>query len=296
MRKHHNSRKYSLTSLLIIALCVLAAHNASRGARERYAVSAMADGVSYVQFIDVGQGDSALISLPSGENVLIDAGPKSSAGKLCNYLNEQDVEKIDLLVLTHPHEDHIGGAEKVFDLYDVEELLIPDGTSDSSIYKKTMQSAEDEGCKITTAKAGMTTSFSNAQFTVLGPVFPEEYDTNNLSIVMTYTYGETRFIFTGDAEFPAENDIIDKFGDDMLKSDVLKVGHHGSSTSTGYGFLSAVSPDFAAISCGKNNEYGHPHSEILNMLKTAKVDISRTDTEGTIVFSTDGKTVIKCKN
>ncbi len=295
MKRYRHSRKYNLTTLLIIAVCVIAALVISRFAEERDVLTASADGVSYVHFIDVGQGDSSLICLPTGENILVDTGPRSSTDELCEYLDVQGIDTVDLMVLTHPHEDHVGGASKVFDICEVEELMIPDAESDSSVYRNTLNSAKKEGCKLTTAESGMTASFSDGKFTVLGPVFPEDYDTNNSSIVMTFTYGNTRFIFTGDAEIPAENDILDKYGDDVLKSDVLKVGHHGSTTSTGYGFLSAISPDFAVISCGRDNEYGHPHAEIMSMLKTARVDISRTDTEGTVVFSTDGTSVIKCE-
>ncbi len=288
MRKSRNNK----ITVLILFIAMLAALIASRiDKKENIVVSSVADGVMYVHFIDVGQADSTLIALPSGKNILVDTGTRNSADSLCGYLEEHEITTIDLMVLTHPHENHIGGAVKVLTICDVKEVMMPDAVSTTSVYEKTLDAIEEEGCVCTLAEPGMTKTVSEAALTVLGPVFPEEYDLNNSSIIMTLTYGGTRIMLTGDAEAIAENDILDKFSESVLKCDILKVGHHGSRTSTGEEFLSCVSPEYAIISCGKNNDYGHPHTETLYKLDKLKTETHRTDKEGTVIFSSDGSTV-----
>jgi len=246
------------------------------------------EGILKVHFLDVGQADCILIQAPTGENMLIDAGNNEDANTIVSYLNAQDVKKIDVLVGTHPHEDHIGSLDTVINTYDIGKIYMPKTTTTTKTFEDVLTSIENKGLKITTAAGGKIIDFSsNTKVEILAPNSSEYDDLNNYSAVIKLTYGNTAFLFTGDAENISENEIL--AGNYDLKADILKVGHHGSDSSTTKSFLTAVMPEFAVICVGKGNEYGHPHKEILNRLFEAGIKVYRTDESGNIIFSTDGE-------
>ncbi len=249
------------------------------------------DGEIVVHFIDVGQGDAELIMTSDGKTVLIDSGTPESRTVLTGYLKEQGVKKIDYFVLTHPHADHIGGAAAVLDAFDVVNVIMTDAPTTTSTYKKVLQKIDEKDFGVIFAEAGKEYSLGEAKITILGPVSDYSDDLNNTSIVLRLTYGRTVFMFTGDAEKKAEQDMLTKFPASYFRADVLKLGHHGSSNSTSDGWFFAVSPEYAVISCGRNNDYGHPHREILSLLKKNGTTYFRTDTDGSIVMSSDGESV-----
>lgn len=247
-----------------------------------------------VHFIDIGQGDSTLIQTPSGENVLIDAGPGSEKDTLRAYLGASGIDTIELLVFTHPHEDHIGGGEMVLSLCKVKEVLLPDYTTNTAVFKRLLDAIETEGCTVTQAVPHDSFTIDSVLFSVLGPIQSDYEDLNNASAVLRMQYGTVSFLLTGDAEKKAEQDILQSFSDAPLHSDVLKVGHHGSSTSSHDAFLEAVCPEYAVISCAYQNEYGHPNEKTLQRLRGIHAKILRTDQNGTVVFETNGSS-LRCR-
>lgn len=236
-----------------------------------------------VHFIDVGQADCSLIVLPDGRYMLIDAGNNGDGDLISEYLNNLNITKIDYLVATHPHEDHIGSIDTVIQSFTIGKLYMPDAKSDTKTYRDVISAIEENGVELITAYAGTTIyADENMNITAVAPV--KSYsDLNNSSIVIRLTYKNSSFLFTGDAEELSEKDITA-----TVSADVLKVGHHGSNTSTSDAFLSEVDPMYAVISCGRNNKYGHPHSETLEKLENDDVTIYRTDTMGTLVCTTTG--------
>lgn len=248
------------------------------------------DGVLYAQFIDIGQGDSTLLTSPSGKFVLIDTGPGSSEEDLVDHLDSMGVETIEYLILTHPHEDHIGGTPSVLERYDVRNVIMPDATADTSIFRRNLEAIEKEGCETILAEPGDTYEFDSCKIELLGPLSTEGKDANNSSVVCKVTYGITSFMFTGDMEKGYEKELIEEYGG-YLNCDVLKAGHHGSSTSSSEDFLDIVSPDTAVISCAEDNEYGHPHREVIKRLKDRGIEYHVTYEDGTVILVSDGNGV-----
>ena len=247
-------------------------------------------------FIDVGQGDATLIRTPEGD-ILIDTGENSAEEDLKNYLDLCGVEVLYYAVFTHPDSDHIGGADMVLAEYEVLNVIKPDFEKDTKVYTRMMEGIEAEGCNVYNALPGETYSLGEFDMFVLGPdpesqsKFGIKLDSNNSSIVIRATWGETTALLTGDAEEPEESSIMKTYSATHLGSMLLKVGHHGSRTSSTDAWLAAVNPQIAVISCGLNNSYGHPHAEVLDKLKAYVGDkIFRTDELGSIVFVTDGIT------
>ena len=247
------------------------------------------DGLT-VQYIDVGQADCALIEC-GGEYLLIDGGNRDDSQLVVSYLEQQGVKELSAVVCTHAHEDHVGGLPAVLAVYPTKTVYAPTRTYSSNIFDKFVYYTDQQGLEITIPAPGDQFSLGDATITVLGPV--KSYaETNDTSIVLRIDYGETSFLFTGDMETDAENDMLDYWEGKMdWKTDVLKVGHHCSNSSTGYRFLNEVSPEYGVISLGKDNSYGHPHKEPMSRLKQAGVVILRTDELGTIQAVSDGKEV-----
>lgn len=243
-----------------------------------------------VQFIDVGQADCALLSC-DGEYLLIDGGNRDDSQLVVSFLEQQGVQELSAVVCTHAHEDHVGGLPAVLAVYPTKAVHAPTKTYSSNIFDKFVYYTDQQGLEITIPSPGDRFSLGQAEVTVLGPV--KSYaETNNTSIVLRVDYGETVFLFTGDMETDAENDMLDYWEGRLdWQADVLKVGHHGSNTSTGYRFLNAVNPEYGVISVGKGNDYGHPHKEPLSRLRQAGVTILRTDELGAIQAVSDGKEV-----
>lgn len=255
-------------------------------AEEKSAIS----GTLKVHFIDVGQADSILVQLPSGQNILIDGGNNDDGTLVVNYLKQQGVKRLDHVIGTHPHEDHIGGLDVAIRSFEVGKVYLPKVVHTSKTYEDLLLAIKGKGLKVTQAKAGVKLDVgSGIEAVMLAPNSSSYEDLNNYSAVLKLTYGSTSFLFTGDAEAESESEIL-RVGYN-LKSDVLKVGHHGSSSSTTPAFLKAVSPKYAVISVGKDNKYGHPHPETLAKLAEAGVQVFRTDLQGTIVVISDGKTI-----
>ena len=242
------------------------------------------------QFIDVGQADGALLSC-DGEYLLIDGGNRDDSQLVVSFLEQQGVQELAAVVCTHAHEDHVGGLPAVLAVYPTKAVYAPTKTYSSNIFDKFVYYTDQQGLDITIPSPGDRFSLGQAEVTVLGPV--KSYaEANNTSIVLRVDYGETVFLFTGDMETDAENDMLDYWEGRLdWQADVLKVGHHGSNTSTGYRFLNAVNPEYGVISVGKGNDYGHPHKEPLSRLRQAGVTILRTDELGAIQAVSDGKEV-----
>lgn len=241
-----------------------------------------------IHYINVGQGDSELIQ-NNGENMLIDTGTNESTNSLVSYLKSQNVSKITYLILTHPHEDHIGGADVVIKQFNVQKVYMPKATTNTKTFKDVILAMKDKGLKATVPTVGEEFKIGTAACKILSPINVNKEDLNTYSIVIKLTYGSTKFMFTGDAQSSNEIDMINKNFD--LNADVLKVGHHGSKTSTVQAFLDKVNPKYAVISCGKNNDYGHPHTETMKELQAKNIKVYRTDENGTIVCTSDGKSI-----
>lgn len=247
-----------------------------------------------VHFIDVGQADCALVTC-DGQNMLIDGGNTADSQLIISYFRNYGIDKLDYIIATHPHEDHIGGLAAPLKNLDVSRVFATNKDSKSSICKTFTDAVVQKGLTIETPDIGDSLILGGADVKFLGPV--EEYnDLNNTSLVCKITYGENSFMFTGDMERDAEQDLISRGYD--LRYDVLKVGHHGSASSTSYTFLREVMPKYSVISVGKGNTYGHPTEEVLSRLRDADSKVYRTDLQGDIIFHSDGKnlTVTTQKN
>jgi len=240
-----------------------------------------------VHYIDVGQGDCSLI-ICDDHAMLIDGGEASESSKVYAYLRAHQISHLDYIVASHAHSDHIGGLSGALNYATVDMALCPVTTYDSKTFNSFVKYLDKQGVSVTVPEAGDTFCLGSASVQVLGP--QREYDEpNDTSIVLKVTYGETSFIFTGDAERTAESDILDAGYD--LSATVLKVGHHGSDTSTSYPFLREVMPEYAVIQVGKDNSYGHPTEDTLSRLRDADVKVYRNDMQGTIICTSDGNTV-----
>lgn len=237
-----------------------------------------------VHFLDVGQGDAILISC-DGAYMLIDAGDNDKGTLVQNYLNKQGVEHLDYIIGTHPDADHIGGMDVILYKFDCGTVMMPEVTNDTATYRDVINTMKEKGYQNTAPAVGDSYSLGSAQFTILGPTDTYE-DTNNNSIVLLLTHGDNKFLFVGDAEEKAEEDILAEGV--SVKADVLKVGHHGSRTASSEAFLQAVEPTYAVISCGQDNSYGHPHAETLNTLRSMGVKVFRTDEQGTVTATSNG--------
>ena len=240
-----------------------------------------------VHFLDVGQADCALLEC-GGEYMLIDGGNIGDGQMVISYLQNMGVEELKAVVCTHAHEDHVGGLPSVLAVYPVKQVFAPTKTYASKVFDDFLYYTDQQRLEVTLPAPGDEMTLGQAQITVLGPL--KSYaETNDTSIVMKVVFGETSFLFTGDMEVLAENDLLENGTD--LKADVLKVGHHGSDTSTGYRFLYEVDPTYAVISVGEGNKYGHPNDITLSRLNDAECTIFRTDHLGTVVAVSDGKEV-----
>lgn len=242
-------------------------------------------------FIDVGQADSALI-LCENEAVLIDAGDVDSYAAIDAYLKAQNVKQLKYFILTHAHADHIGSADDVLKNYAVENVIMPKYSEEnmptSKVYEDLLYALSDSGAKVLAAKAGHTYNLSGCSFSVYAP--NKDYkELNDSSVVVRFTYGETNFLFQGDAEKASENDVLAAGFD--VRADVLKMGHHGSKTSSTEKYLRAVSPKLAVISCGENNSYKLPSDSVLQRLTALGIEYRRTDRNGTIVVMSNGKEI-----
>jgi beta-lactamase superfamily II metal-dependent hydrolase len=244
-----------------------------------------------VHFIDVGQADSILINLPGKVTMLIDAGNNGDKDTVIDYIKSQGIKQIDFLVGTHPHEDHIGGLDAVIKSVDIGKVYMPKVTHTSKTFKDVLLAVKEKGLKVSSPKPEeVIFDEDSLKIQFLAPVSTKYEELNNYSIVTKITYGETSFLLTGDAEELAENEMLKK-SPSLLAADVLKVGHHGSSSSTSPEFLKTVNPTYAVISVEEGNSYGHPHKEVIERLDKSGIKYYRTDKNGTIVMASDGKNI-----
>ena len=240
-----------------------------------------------VHFINVGQGDSILVQLPNGQNMLIDAGESSAAKTVTKYLASKKVKRIDYLVATHPHADHIGGLPAVINALPIGEVYAPKAVTTTKTYENFLKAVQAKGLGIKSAKAGVDIiNEDDLTVSILSPAQESYNNLNNYSAVIKITYGKTAFLLMGDAEKVIEQEITAD-----VKADVIKAGHHGSDTSSSPEFLKAVGAKYAVISCGKKNSYGHPKTETLDNLVNAGAAIYRTDKVGNIVFKSNGNNI-----
>lgn len=253
------------------------------------------EGKMYVDFIDVGQGDCTLISTTDAV-ILIDAGEAENANQVVDFLKHREIKKIDYCIATHPHSDHIGGLPTVFNNFEVDTVIIPEIPDEKEPTTKVYEDFLDGLEKVNNvmyAVPGDKIKCGSLKLEILGPTNSYE-EMNDFSVVSKITFGKTSVIITGDAETPAEKDMLNVKGADY-SADILKLGHHGSSTSSSEDWLEAVNPDYAVISCGISNKYNHPHKETLSKLDKHKIEYYRTDLVESITFESDGKNVTYCK-
>lgn len=240
-----------------------------------------------VYYIDVGQADSILITL-GNSSMLIDAGNNDDGKAVVDFIAAKGISKLDIVVGTHPHEDHIGGLDDVINAFDIGEIIMPKVSHTTKTYKDVLTAIKNKNHTVTAAKAGQTYALGSANIQVISPVKDKYENLNQYSAVMRLTYQNTSFLFTGDMEKANEDELLASLAD--VKADVLKVAHHGSRTSSTSSFLSAVSPQYAIICVGEDNSYKHPNANVLSRLQNM-MTVYRTDVHGTITVTSDGQSI-----
>lgn len=288
MNKRFICIKSLLSALLLILLlifgCSCDLNDLNNNHNEESTVS-QPSGSFTAHYLDVGQGDSILLELPNSECMLIDSGENYHGKGIIDYITALGYSKIDYLVATHPHSDHIGSMAYIVRNFDIGEIYMPKVGTNTSTYESLLKAIQKKELKVHSAAAGMNIFDSQGlSIDIIAPVTIVENDLNNCSIVMKAVYGSTSFLFTGDAETKEFNTITAD-----MSADVLKVGHHGSKTSTTEEVLSRVKPTTAVISCGKDNTYGHPHKSTIKYLNAIDCKIYRTDEDKTIIIKSDGR-------
>lgn len=247
-----------------------------------------------VHFIDVGQADCSLI-ICDDETLLIDGGNVGDSSLVVSYLLSVGVTQLDYVICTHAHEDHVGGLSGPLNKFTVTgAVFAPETGADTKCYKDFISAVEKQKLSVTVPEAESFFTLGSSTVTFIAPVTEDYNDINDTSIVTKITYGETSFLFTGDAERDSEQDILERGTD--ISADVLKVGHHGSENSTTYPFLREIMPEIAVISVGEGNKYGHPTEEALSRLRDADVRVYRTDMQGHIKITSDGKNITVTTN
>lgn len=245
------------------------------------------DGTLKSFYLDVGQGDSEYIESPNGKTMLIDASEYEYADEIAAFLKDRGVKRIDYAIITHPHSDHYGGMRDIINSFDIGEVYMPDATNNASGFEKLLTTIAQKNIPVTQAMAGVTIDTgSDVKAEFLAPNSSEYEELNDYSAVVKISYGNTSFLYMGDAEKLSENEITGN-----VKADVVKVGHHGSKTSSGEGFVKRVRPKYAVVSAGADNQYGLPKDEILKRWQSVGANILITYQEGNIAFESDGNEV-----
>lgn len=250
-------------------------------------ISTFSSGTLRVNYIDVGQGDSIFIQLPNNETMLIDAGEAYKSDNVINYLNNLGITKIDYVIGTHPHTDHIGGLEEVINTFDIGSIYMPRASSTSKTYEDLLTTISSKGLKVKTAKSGVVVlDEDNLKLEFIAPNSDSYSELNNYSAVLKLTYLDNTFLFMGDAETLSEDEITNE-----IKADVIKVGHHGSDSSSSLEFVKKVSPEYAIIMVGEGNSYNHSYQSIIDRYESVGAKVLRTDLDGNIICDCDGSTV-----
>lgn len=287
MRKAKNQMIIRV-SLLILFIALALYMNYYGQPEDTLTQGPMKSGVVEVHFIDVGQGDSILIEAEN-ETMLIDVGDNNKGKTVVDYLTSQNITELDYVIGTHPHSDHIGGLDTVLKQFPVNMIIMPYVNHTTQTYEEVLNVIEDKNLSLIKPTVGTEYQLGPATFTILAPVSASYEDLNNYSIVIKLCYGDNSFLLTGDAGSLSEEEMLADGND--LHADVLKLGHHGSSYSTTDDFLDAVDPIYTVVSVGADNNYGHPHPETLKKIKDRNIKLYCTDKQGTVVFTSDGKTV-----
>ena len=294
--KKKSSKKLSafeiILALIIFVLGLLFGDRVTGGTGNTATIAGLADGKPAMHFVDVGQGDCTLITY-NGDAVLIDAGPVSAGDAAAEYVKSY-VDAIDYFILTHPHEDHMGGAADILDQIDVKNVIMPDKDADTRFYKNTMAKIAEQDINVIYSEAHAVYDTGNIKITIIDSVIPDDDNLNNVSVVTRIDAGSTSIMLTGDAEVEVEMQIVENYtgipgsalySPSILDCDVYKAGHHGSTTSNTSEFLDLVTPGTVVISCGTGNSYGHPHQETLDLFEDYGFILHRTDLSGTVVLS-----------
>ena len=240
-----------------------------------------------IHYLDVGQGDSIFIELPNNETMLIDAAESNQSENIINYLKNLNYQKIDYVIGTHPHTDHIGGLKDIINTFEIGKIYMPKVVSTTKTYENLLQTIKDKNLKINTAKAGTTIIDTDTlKINILAPNNDTYTELNNYSVVTKITYGTTKFLFMGDAEKLSENEIKEE-----VTADVIKIGHHGSNTSSGLNFIKKVNAKYGIISVGLNNKYNLPKEETITNWENSGTKIYLTSTNGTITAISDGTNI-----
>ena len=277
MRSTQKLKFASMLTLLVIALFILTSCGQSLS------------GLLSIHMIDVGQGESILIITPNNKTILIDAGDRNEGRRVKAYLTKNRINKIDLLIGTHPHSDHIGGLSEIINNFEVVKVVMPKKLHTSATFENLLNTIDGKGLTITSPQLNNVIEFDHdIKLNFLGPIKDYGDNLNLWSVVLRLDYKDKSFLFTGDMEEEAEIDLINTYGKEDLQTNVLNVGHHGSNTSTSSRFLDYVKPEIALISVGSGNSYGHPHNDVLERLEAYNAFIYRTDVQGTVVLLSDG--------
>ena len=240
-----------------------------------------------VHYLDVGQGDSIFIELPNNETMLIDAAESYQSENIINYLKNLNYQKIDYVIGTHPHTDHIGGLKDIINTFEIGKIYMPKVVSTTKTYESLLMAIKDKNLKINTAKAGISIiDTDDLKINILAPNNSTYTELNNYSVVTKITYGTTKFLFMGDAEKLSENEIKED-----VTSDVIKIGHHGSNTSSSINFIKKVNAKYGIISVGLNNKYNLPKEETITNWENSGTKIYLTSINGTIRASSDGTNI-----
>ena len=251
-----------------------------------------ASDVLSIHMIEVGQGESILIITPNNKTILVDAGETPQGKKVKSYLLKHRINKINLLIGTHPHTDHIGGLSEIVNNFEIEKIMMPQKPHTSATFEKLLTTIESKGLTISPPQPNDIIEFDkDIKLHFLGPIKDYGENLNLWSIVFRLDYKNKSFLFTGDMEREAEMDLMDTYNKNNLSANVLKVGHQGSNASTTQQFIDYVGPEVALISLGSNNPYNHPHKEVITRLEESDVLIYRTDLQQTVVIFSDGESI-----
>ncbi len=283
-------KKVRIVCLIILCLLVVGCSSPFVETDNKASASTFSGDTLRVNYIDVGQGDSIFIELPNKETMLIDAGEAYEADNVINYIKNLGISKIDYIVGTHPHTDHIGGLEEVINTFDVGSIYMPKATSTSKTYLDLLTTIGDKGLKVKNAKSGVVVLDENdLKLEFIAPNSDSYSELNNYSAVLKLTYLDNTFLFMGDAETLSEDEVTCD-----VDADVIKVGHHGSDSSSSVEFVKKVSPEYAIIMVGEGNSYNHPYQSIIDRYLGVGAKVLRTDLDGNIVCDSDGVDV-SCK-
>lgn len=289
--KKNGYNRYTIQALLLTLLALIAYQASSSGVLDKAFKSGLFQKVKEatsdleVHFLDVGQGDCILL-MCEGEAMLIDAGENDAGQEVVDYLEYQNLDKLEYIVATHPDSDHIGGMDNVLKNIECDEIFMTDDKKDTKTYEEVIDIIEDKDIKVNEPEVNESFELGCSMVTIIAPVKNNE-DVNNNSIVLKVTHGAESFLFTGDAEIQEMTQIIDSGAD--VSANVYKAAHHGSRTAVEEQFLNEVNAEFAVISCGEGNSYGHPHADALLYLHENNIATFRTDEQGTIVAISDGE-------